>query len=227
MRRAILIAVAVYCFLPSQAATLLSIGPVSAATLNGKADIVDGDTIKVGGLAVRLAGIDAPEGGQACEREGKTYACGKVATRELGALIGGRPVQCEVAGKDAYGRVLGTCRAGDTDLNATMVSEGWALAFVKYSDRYVAAQRAAEEAKAGLWAGSFVKPWEWRLGQAQAAKKTQGCVIKGNISRHGERIYHLPFQEFYSRTKIDESKGERWFCTEKEAQEAGWRRALR
>jgi hypothetical protein len=51
--------------------------------------------------------------------------------------------------------------------------------------------------------------------------------IKGNISRSGERIYHMPFHQHYGRTRLDENKGERWFCTEDEAQAAGWRRALR
>ena len=60
-----------------------------------------------------------------------------------------------------------------------MVRDGWALAFVKYSDRYAADQGAAEAAKAGLWAGSFVKPWEWRLGEAQAAQKTRRLRHQG------------------------------------------------
>jgi endonuclease YncB( thermonuclease family) len=198
-----------------------------AATLTGNAEIVDGDTIKVGGLAVRLYGIDAPEGRQTCQREGNTYACGTEATRTLVKLIGGRTVECDVVGKDNYGRILGVCRAGETDLNATMVSQGWALAFVKYSDRYTQLQQTAEIAKVGLWAGSFIPPWDWRVSETQAAEKTRSCVIKGNINVKGEHIYHLPFQQFYTRTKIDERKGERWFCTEQEAIEAGWRRALR
>jgi len=53
----------------------------------------------------------------------------------------------------------------------------------------------------------------------------KSCLIKGNINRSGERIYHVPGQKWYSRTRIDESFGERWFCTEKEAREAGWRKA--
>jgi hypothetical protein len=53
-------------------------------------------------------------------------------------------------------------------------------------------------------------------------------VIKGNISQStGERIYHVPGQEFYDRTVIDETAGERWFCTEAEAVQAGWRKSLR
>jgi hypothetical protein len=52
------------------------------------------------------------------------------------------------------------------------------------------------------------------------------CQIKGNISYNsGERIYHMPGQEDYFRTKINWADGERWFCTEAEARAAGWRRA--
>ena len=220
MRQAILFIIAVLFVIPQSSA-------VFGATLSGTAEVVDGDTIKIGNLPVRLQGIDAPEGLQRCEREGSQYPCGKEATKTLAALIGGRPVQCEIVGKDDFGRILGNCHAGQTDLNATMVSRGWALAFVKYSDRYAAEQQSAEMDKAGLWAGSFEKPWDWRLGKAQAAQTSGDCVIKGNISRGGERIYHMPFQQFYSRTKIEEGKGERWFCTEEDAIDAGWRRALR
>ena len=48
------------------------------------------------------------------------------------------------------------------------------------------------------------------------------CRIKGNISKHG-RIYHVPGSRWYDETKIDTSKGERWFCSEQEAIDAGWR----
>lgn len=55
-----------------------------------------------------------------------------------------------------------------------------------------------------------------------------GCNIKGNISiSSGERIYHVPGQKFYSETRISHEYGERWFCSEAEAREAGWRRAYR
>ena len=53
----------------------------------------------------------------------------------------------------------------------------------------------------------------------------QDCSIKGNVSRSGERIYHVPGGRFYDRTKINESAGERWFCSEEDALAAGWRRA--
>ena len=107
-------------------------------------------------------------------------------------------------------------------LSGSMVRGGWTLAFVKHSDRYAADEAEAQRTKVGIWAGSFIKPWDWRLGEAEAAQKTRTCVIKGNINENGQRIYHLPFQHFYRRVKIDETRGERWFCTEQDAREAGW-----
>jgi hypothetical protein len=86
---------------------------VSAATLSGKADIVDGDTIKVGGIAVRLDGIDAFETEQTCERAGKSYACGKEATKALASLISGRfPLGQSIFGcAKCTARMLGSSRA--------------------------------------------------------------------------------------------------------------------
>ncbi len=57
------------------------------------------------------------------------------------------------------------------------------------------------------------------------SKSSKEALIKGNISRSGEKIYHKPGDPHYERTKIDESKGERYFKTEEEAQAAGWRPA--
>ncbi|SDN62288.1 hypothetical protein [Bacillus sp. OK048] len=53
------------------------------------------------------------------------------------------------------------------------------------------------------------------------------CDIKGNISYNtGEKIYHLPEDQYYDVTEINQS-GEKWFCSEEEAEEAGFRRSLR
>ena len=84
-------------------------------------------------------------------------------------------------------------------------------------------------ARRGIWAGEFVKPWEWRRGKRLAANDNAvgQCRIKGNISRSGERIYHVPGGQYYDRTKINPSKGEQWFCSEAEAIAAGWRRLKR
>ncbi len=212
-------------------ATVLLLGvataSASAASLSGPAEIIDGDTIRVENTPVRLDGIDAPESRQECEdANGRSYRCGEAATQFLADLIGRQPVTCEIIGTDAYERALGTCRFGDAELNAAMVRSGWALAFRHYSERYAGEEQAARDAGAGLWSGAFDPPWEWRA--AITAEAAPGdCVIKGNISQSGERIYHMPFHQHYDRTRIDESAGERWFCSEDEALAAGWRRALR
>jgi len=87
----------------------------------------------------------------------------------------------------------------------------------------------AEAEGAGMWAGTFVAPWDYRAGAGSASEPaaSDGCVIKGNISSSGERIYHVPGGQYYDRTIIDEAAGERWFCTEAEAVAAGWRKAKR
>ena len=110
------------------------------------------------------------------------------------------------------------------DIGATMVSEGMAYAFVKYSADYVAEEKQAQSMKTGLWRGDFQKPWEYRAEKWEVAEQEapDGCPIKGNISENG-RIYHAPWSPWYKKTKIDEAKEERWFCSEAEAVSAGWR----
>ncbi len=53
------------------------------------------------------------------------------------------------------------------------------------------------------------------------------CLIKGNISRHGKKIYHVPGQRDYERTSIDLSLGERMFCSPEEAVQAEWQPTTR
>ncbi|WP_246679230.1 hypothetical protein [Mesorhizobium sp. B2-6-2] len=60
---------------------------------------------------------------------------------------------------------------------------------------------------------------------SQTAFHKPGCDIKGNINEWGERIYHMPGQAYYSATRINSARGERWFCSQWEAWWAGWRKA--
>ncbi|MDX1401575.1 MAG: thermonuclease family protein, partial [Kiloniellales bacterium] len=112
-------------------------------TLRGKANIVDGDTIDIAGIPIRLQGIDAPEQLQKCTGDRGQVACGKLATRALSGMIGSAPVTCVLLGKDNYGRLLGECSSEGQSLNARMVRDGWALAFLKYSERYIAEEKEA------------------------------------------------------------------------------------
>jgi endonuclease YncB( thermonuclease family) len=145
--------------------------------------VIDGDTIKIGDEIIRLEGIDAPETEQHCFGPGGSYECGKQATKALTALINDMTpdgfvpagVGCEITGRDRHNRLLGLCSVakepvngrgpGDWvtgELNKKMVEGGWALAFVKYSDRYLPQQKRAEALKFGMWAGTFDEPWDYR-----------------------------------------------------------------
>jgi endonuclease YncB( thermonuclease family) len=128
----------------------------------GRARVIDGDTIDIAGARIRLRGIDAPESNQTCTDSGnRAWRCGRAATHELIDHIAGRPLKCESAGFDRYRRVLAVCAVPDgSDVNAWMVRQGWALAY--YSAAYRSEEAQAHAAKRGIWAGSFMAPWEWR-----------------------------------------------------------------
>ena len=133
------------------------------APVVGASRIIDGDTIDVWGQRIRLQAIDAPERDQTCrDAQGRKWTCGLAAARELRRRIDGQELTCEPSGLDRYQRVLAICFLRDgSDLNAWMVRQGWALAF-RSSTRYRAEQNEAESLGRGIWAGSFVPPWEWR-----------------------------------------------------------------
>ncbi|MCH8236788.1 MAG: thermonuclease family protein, partial [Proteobacteria bacterium] len=115
------------------------------------------------GERIRLHGIDAPEAKQTCiDGEGKEWRCGQEATFALANLIGDHWITCKGDKRDRYGRLIAVCYAGDYDLNAKMVRQGWALAYRRYSMDYVDAEAAAKEAGVGMWRGEFITPWEWR-----------------------------------------------------------------
>lgn len=202
--------------------------PLQAETISGRARLIDGDTLVISGRKIRLFGIDAPETGQQCTDGERSYPCGVRATKELARLIAGHPVSCRGEERDRYDRLLAWCRAGRTDLNREMVRLGWAVAFRKFTDTYLAEELEAAKAGAGVWRGRFERPTVFRAARWAVAEQVSpdGCPIKGNISSRG-RIYHTPWSRHYSRTRIDISRGERWFCSEAEAVAAGWRAPLR
>ncbi len=215
-----------------------------APDLTGPVRVVDGDTIRLGEHRIRLHGIDAPESDQAClDAQGASWACGDAATERLAAMIGSDPVQCLERDIDRYQRIVGECFSGGSNLNAALVAEGFAFAYRRYSMDYAALEDEARDAGHGIWTGAVQAPWEHRrepryiltphvaaTGSTPLEPETRSephtpgaCLIKGNINRRGERIYHMPDSPSYSRTRIDESRGQRWFCTEEEARAAGWR----
>ena len=125
--------------------------------------IIDGDTIILNSEKIRLYGIDTPEIKQTCtDNYGHTYSCGVRAKLELEKIIDSRKVSCVKKTKDRYKRSISICYADGNDINSLMVKKGWALAYRKYSKKYVKDEVIAKSNKAGMWSGDFIAPWKWR-----------------------------------------------------------------
>ena len=211
--------------------TLTSIVFAAYAAVGAAADdikVVDGDTIKIGATTYRLHGIDAPEAGQRCSTSGTgEWSCGREAIGALEAMVLDREVVCDDRGTDDYDRTIAVCFADGEDVNAAMVDAGLAWAFRRFSLDYAPNEDRARAAGVGVWRAPTQAPWDYRARRWEVAAQEapEGCPIKGNISRNG-RIYHAPWSPWYTRTKLSVEKGERWFCSEAEALEAGWRAPL-
>lgn len=202
--------------------------PAAAQTFSGTVRVSDADTWRVGAVTVRLFGIDAPEIGQACQlSDGRNRDCGAWARDRAAALYSGARAICETRDTDRYGRTVAVCRVAGEDVGARLVREGIAEAYRKYALDYVDLEKEAIFEERGLWAGRVQSPSDFRAASAPSpTAPAADCAIKGNIS--GERrIYHIPGQRHYDETRINTARGERWFCSEAEAQAAGWRRARR
>jgi endonuclease YncB( thermonuclease family) len=217
-----------------------AVASTSTDTIVGRASVIDGDTIEIHGERIRFNGIDAPESAQLCsDNGGRMYRCGAKSADALSTwLAASSPTSCSFVERDQYGRFVGNCsRADGASVQRWLVRNGHAMDWPRYSaGAFSKEQTAAKSEKIGIWQGPFQAPWEWRAARRQqpetapaaavtTSSSSGACDIKGNVSRKGERIYHVPGQKWYSRTRITTSKGERWFCSEQEARAAGWRRS--
>jgi endonuclease YncB( thermonuclease family) len=130
----------------------------SGEAVVGGARIIDGDSLSVAGVEIRLFGIDAPELSQTCMRAGEHWPCGRDAAAALRLAAAGREVTCRPRDKDRYGRVVAVCHAGGVDLGAAMIKGGLAVAY----GAYAADEREARDARRGIWSSNFDTPAEWR-----------------------------------------------------------------
>ena len=203
-------------------------GSLVAADVVGTVRVIDGDTFDIAKQRVRIFGIDAPERKQTCETEqGTTWACGAWVTSRVAVLYDGKRAVCREEERDRYGRSVARCEIAGRDVGQQLVSQGLAFAYRKYSMRYDLDEKGAAVNDRGLHSSRLQRPAQFRATRAKGRiPPDRSCAIKGNISKRG-RIYHLPGQRDYERTGINAAKGERWFCTQSEAQLAGWRRARR
>jgi endonuclease YncB( thermonuclease family) len=231
---------------------VLSISPSRAAT----AVVRDGNTIQLGEVTYRLDGIDAPELDQTCiDDQADPWTCGLEAREQLARLIGGRSVRCDDLGPDKSYRKrhVGLCTVeGETaSLNQELVSAGFALDFEPSAKgRFLQDEAGARDARLGLWKGCFVAGQEFRMGKKDgslhgAACRTDrdrqirealfpedlampsSCSIKGKFAVRASvtgnvGIYHLQGCPSYPAT----TQPDRWFCSEDDAEAAGFRRAF-
>lgn len=213
-----------------------------AQVIEGSATVIDGDTIDMTGTRIRLAYIDAPEAAQTCLKNSEIWACGADATESLTSIVGAQAISCSVIATDVYGRSVATCQTRVFDIGREMVRRGMAVASENAPHSYQEAAEIAQRIDAGLWSSTFQTPSEWRAENPHAAPREErpdpesrrleqpqqemvyrnqwGCAIKGNRSRRGDWIYHLPGRPYYDQTRAEEM-----FCTESEARAAGYRRS--
>ncbi len=233
-------------------AVVLLPGAVRAAD----AIVRDGATIQLGDVSFRLDGLDAPELDQTCiDDHADPWTCGIEARDRLNKLIAGRAVHCDDLGPDKSfkKRHAGLCKVdGDSaSLNQQLVRSGFAISVDGSAKAHFADDAAsARDVKAGLWKGCFVAPKEFRIGKKDgvllgAACRSDrdkeirealfpadfaappGCSIKGKFAVRARvtfnlGIYHLRGCPSYPAI----TEPERWFCSEDDAQAAGFRKAF-
>ena len=227
---------------PVEASTAAVANAVSVSTTTPSSElvkvvrVVDGDTINVEKKGkvepVRYIGIDTPE---TVDPRKPVQCFGVEASKKNKELVEGKMVRLEkdITDRDKYNRLLRYVWLDDTLINQTLVEQGYAKSYsyppdIKYQDNFVAAEKKAREDKLGLWTAcaSVAATITPATPTAQAATANPSCTIKGNINASGEKIYHMQGCGSYTKTMIDEGRGERWFCSEQEAGFAGWRKAL-
>src|SRR3569623_207682 len=226
----------------------------SASAVTGTATVRDANSIQLGDVTYRLDGGDAPELDQVCiDEHADPWTCGLEARDQLAKLIKGRSGRCDDGGpeKNFGKRHLAICTAdGDkASLNEQLVRQGFAIAREPIKANVKPAAAEAKTASAGIWKGCFVAPQDFRTGKKDGAllgaacrsdrdkeirtvlfpeepAAPPNCSIKGKLAVRARvtgniGIYHLRGCPSYSGT----TKPDRWFCSEDDAQAAGFRKA--
>ena len=207
--------------------------------------IVDGDTLRIDREKVRLIGVDTPETKHPTKpvqyfgKEASLFTQREVEHRWV-------TLSYEAHKRDKYGRLLAYVhRSPDSFfLNAELIKQGYGFAYTRFPFKYLNEfreyEKQARSEGRGLWKRNNEElpvpaikqepeppPATPERAPEPAAenKNTGDCKIKGNINGKGGKIYHLPGGRWYEKTEIDTADGERWFCSEEEAEKAGWRKA--
>ncbi len=212
-------------------------------------EVIDGDTIKIDyegtETSVRLIGVNTPE---TVDPRTTVECFGQEASDYLKTLLVGKKIKIEAdstqTDRDKYNRLLRYVYLDNEDVGYKIISNGYGYEYtynVPYDKQasYKDAQSVAEGGKRGLWANGVCSenttetqdttisttPTVSANDTDYSTASGTECTIKGNINSSGEKIYHVPGQKYYDSTRIDTEYGERWFCSEAEAQAAGWRKS--
>lgn len=196
--------------------------------VESKVFVVDGDTLEIDGSVFRLFGVDAPELGQTCLDKSKRWRCGLQAALEMRSLfrIWGS-IECYVIHTERN-EVRAICHDPQyNDPAEVLLTRGLAIALPESIPAYKRAEKQAKRAKLGLWRGEFVLPSEWRAGKrlpGPADSPAEVCDVKGIVTEEGHRVYYVPTDKDYDGLTVTAARGERYFCSDDEAELAGWKR---
>lgn len=173
--------------------------------------VIDGDTIVVAPKTrVRLRHIDAPE---------LEFCGGKEAKEALEKLVAGKRVRITEQVPDQMGRGMAFIYVGDLLINKELLAGGYVRFHHDTSTR-------ADELKALGLEVKTAKKGIFGACQSMVNTKNPKCMIKGNIDRT-RKTYHVPGCTQYPFTVVEEDIGEQWFCSEKEARDAGYTKSER
>lgn len=226
-----------------------SISPTENSISYKVVSVTDGDTINIDyngkTTPIRLIGVDTPE---TVDPRTEVQCYGPEASNYLESLLSGKYVTIESDptqdNSDKYGRLLRYVYLNHNDVGTMVIANGYGKEYTynlpyENQSNYKTAESLAKQNSKGLWspnacstdsqaeqAEQAEQPEQPATPQPEPAQpQTVQCLIKGNINNKGVKIYHMPGQQYYEKTIITESKGERWFCTVDEAKAAGWRKS--
>lgn len=217
------------------------------------ADVVDGDSLGIGGEVFQLFGIDAPELGQGCRIGGQIWRCGTDAAFALRKLVAVQmtPLRCAPAETreeaplplaparpgampppQSEQALPARCEIGSKDIALVLLQSGYAIALPEAPPSYQEAMNQARQGGLGLWRGDFVPPSQWRAGMRLPGEESgPDCsgrdAVKGIVDHRGRKYYYWRGDEIYLRLQVDPARGEAHFCSDDAARAAGFVRAPR
>ena len=246
-------------FIGAGFAIAMAAAPASAieqvSARGSQIEVIDGDSVQIGGRVIDLLGVDAPEIGQLCAQGDRPWTCGMSAAQALRKILRmqSSPVVCSIVDRTATNS-RGICSVGEEDLALALVRNGSVTVDPRVAaPTYLAAERTARQAGLGVWGSAFVAPAAWRQGKRlaledKAEKSTAlwdgfpwkvmgvrvlpvarsheaGCLVKASDDAGASRAYLTPMDPGYRKIASLQNAHLRTYCSDDEARAAGWRHA--